>query len=518
MNLLEWSRSQVPCAQHADLELGVSKPVEEIGFAASQRHDLVNAGTLSGCISRLAGLSCSKNKIRGEHARFLELQRKRQTMKTAPNPLDLPVINPHAAGIDVGSEKFFASIAGNQPKVFLTVTQQIEQLCAYFKAEGVRTVAMEATGVYWINLYSALEEAGFEVVVVNGAHCRNIPGRKTDMKDCQWLAVLHAHGLLKGGFVPPSDIRRLRDYMRLRSDLVSMAAQHVMHMQKALDRLNVKVHVVMSDITGASGMRIIKALLAGERDPEKLVQLCDEQILKSKRQPMLEALKGIWRQEHLFALSLALESYESYQKQIERCDALIGGVIRELSHGKPTPDLGKAKELRHNAIVLDDLQQQMAQIYGKDLTKLPCLNQSTVALLLAEIGQDMSRWKDWRHFGSWLALSPSCAQSGKGRRKVKRHLTRAGQILCRAVQCMAVGKHTWLASFYRRIRAKRGAKVAIKATAYKLARLIYLVLTQGWEYVEAGIVKYEEKVRATQLKALKKLAKTLKYDLVPRAA
>jgi transposase len=434
------------------------------------------------------------------------------------NPLDLPIINPHAAGIDVGSEKFFASVGGKEPRVFLTVTRQIQALCEFLKAEGVRTVAMEATGVYWINVHGALEEAGFEVVVVNGAHCRNFPGRKTDMKDCQWLAVLHAHGLLSSGFVPPSDIRRLRDYMRIRTDLVSMAAQHVQHMQKAMDRLNVKIHVVISDILGWSGMRIIKAILGGERDPEKLVELCDKQILKTKRAPMLEAVRGIWRKEHLFALELAVDSYEAYQKQIARCDELIAEVLKESSAGKPVPDMGKAKELRHNAICLPDLQKQMAQIYGKDLTKLPCLNESTVAVLLAEIGHDMSRWKDWRHFGSWLALAPSYAQSGRGRRREKRYLTRAGQILCRAVQCMAVGKHTWLASFYRRIRAKRGAKVAIKATAYKVAKLIYLVLTKGWEYVEEGIAKYEQRVRQMQLSVRKKLARTLKYDLVPKAA
>jgi len=434
------------------------------------------------------------------------------------NPLDLPILNAHAAGVDVGSEKFFASVGGKEPKVFLTVTAQMKELCEHFKAEGVRTVAMEATGVYWINLYDVLEEAGLEVVVVNGAHCRNFPGRKTDMKDCQWLAVLHAHGLLTSGFVPPADIRRLRDYLRLRADLVSLAAQHVQHMQKAMDRLNVKIHVVISDILGRSGMRIIKAILQGERNPETLVALCDEQILKTKRAPMIEALRGIWRKEHLFALELAVDSYEAYQKQIDRCDALIAEVVKEMSGGKPTPELGRAKELRHNAIVLPGLQARMAEVLGKDLTKLPCLNSSTVAMLLAEIGRDMTRWKDWRHFGSWLALAPSSAQSGRRRKRVKRYLSRAGQILCRAVQCMAMGKHTWLASFYRRIRAKRGAKVAIKATAYKLAKLIYLVLTQGWDYVEAGIAKYEQRVRETQFKALKKLAKTLNYELVPKTA
>ena len=434
------------------------------------------------------------------------------------NPLDLPIINSHAAGVDVGSEKFFASVAGKEPRAFLTVTAQMQALCEYFKAEGVKTVAMEATGVYWINLFGTLEEAGFNVVVVNGAHCRNIPGRKTDMKDCQWLAVLHAHGLLTGGFVPPAEVRRLRDYMRLRSDLVSMASQHVQHMQKAMDRLNVKIHVVISDITGWSGMRIIKAILAGQRDPEQLVELCDAQILQHKRARMVEALRGLWRREHLFALELAVDSYESYQTQIAQCDARIAEVLREISNGKPTPEMGKAKELRHNAILVPDLRQHMGQIFGKDLTKLPCLNESTLALLLAEIGQDMSRWKDWRHFGSWLALAPSHAQSGNRRRRQKRYLTRAGQILCRAVQCMAVGKHTWLASFYRRIRAKRGSKVAIKATAYRLAKLIYLVLSKGWEYVEIGIAKYEERVRKMQIRSLHRLAKTLNYDLVPKAA
>ena len=432
------------------------------------------------------------------------------------NPLELPIINPHAAGVDVGSEKFFASVGGREPKVFLTVTEQMRELCRHFQAEGVRTVAMEATGVYWINLYGALEEAGMEVVVVNGAHCRNFPGRKSDMKDCQWLAVLHAHGLLTSGFVPPAIIRQLRDYMRLRQDLVSMAAQHVQHMQKALDRLNVKLHVVISDITGVSGMKIIKSILAGQRQAEQLLLLCDEQILKSKRAAVLESLRGLWRKEHLFALRLALDSYENYQKQIAECDEQIAEVIREMDGDKSSPPLGPAKELRHNAIKIEGLQQSMARIYGKDLTNLPCLNQSTVTMLLAEIGTDMGKWKDWRHFGSWMALAPSSAQSGKRRRPEKRYLNAAGRILCRAVQCMAVGKHTWLASFYRRIRAKRGAKVAIKAAAYKLAKLIYLVLTQGWDYVEQGIAKYQERVREQELKALQKLAKRHGYVMFPK--
>jgi transposase len=263
-------------------------------------------------------------------------------------------------------------------------------------------------------------------------------------------------------------------------------------------------------------LKIIRAILAGEKDPEKLVVLCDGQILKAKRARVVAALHGLWQPEHLFALGLALESYEAYQKQIQRCDEAIAQVLQELSAGRPTPDLGPPKELRHNALRTANLRTQMGQVFGTDLAQLPGLNESTVARLLAEVGNDMSRWKSWRHFGSWLALSPSSAQSGKRRRREKRHLTPAGRILCQAVQCMAVGKHTWLASFYRRIRAKRGAKTAVKATAYKLAKLIYLVLTQGWQYVEDGIKKYEQKVRDTQLKVLQKLARSLKYNLVPK--
>ena len=434
------------------------------------------------------------------------------------NPLELPVIDPNAAGIDVGSEKFFASVAGNQPKVFLTVTPQMQELCKWLKTQGVTSVAMEATGVYWLTLFTQLEQEGFKVVVVNGAHCRNFPGRKSDMKDCQWIAVLHAHGLLNSGFVPEAAIRELRDYMRLRGDLIAMASQHVLHMQKALDRMNVKIHVVISDITGVSGMRIIEAILAGKRDPATLVELCDKQILQNKRERMCDALHGFWHKEHLFALRLAHESYHAYQKQIEQCDQEIAQVIQRMSAGKPTPDMGKRKELRHNAMVVENLQEQMGQIFGKDLTKLPCINESTAAALLAEIGNDMSRWKSCKHFGSWLTLAPCAAQSGRRRKREKRHLSAAARILCRAVQCMAVGKHTWLANFYRRIRGARGAKVAIKATAYKLAKLIYLVLSHGWEYVEMGIQKYEQKIRETRLKALKKLAKSLDYDLTPKKA
>src|SRR4249920_2675987 len=218
-----------------------------------------------------------------------------------PNP-SLPVLDPTAAAIDVGSEQLHVSIAGGPPKVFGTTTGQLHALRDWLKENGVRSVAMEATGIYWLCPYEVLEKAGLVVVVVNGKYVKNLPGRKTDMKDCQWQATLHAHGLLKPGFVPPEHIRRLQDYLRLRADHITMAAAHEQHMQKALERMNLKIHDVISDLTGVSGLKMIAAILQGERRPLALLALCDPQIQKKKASQLLEALEGTWREEHLFAL------------------------------------------------------------------------------------------------------------------------------------------------------------------------------------------------------------------------
>src|SRR5262245_3487573 len=223
----------------------------------------------------------------------------------------LPVLDPKAAAIDVGSEKLHVSIAGDVPKVFGTFTGELHALCDWFKEQGVRTVALEATGVYWLYLYEQLEHAGLEVVMVNGRHVQNVPGRKTDMSDCQWLATLHAHGLLRGGFVPPAEIRRLQDYQRLRADHIIGAAAQVQKMQQALERMNVKFHDVISDLVGVSGLKVVRAILQGERQPARLLTLCDEQIQKRKATAVLESLRGCWKEEQLFALSQALELWES---------------------------------------------------------------------------------------------------------------------------------------------------------------------------------------------------------------
>ena len=433
-------------------------------------------------------------------------------MKPSPSA-SIPLINPRAAGIDVGSRKMFVSIAGGPPKVFGCCTEDLRQLVRCLQEDQVTTVAMEATGVYWLCLYEHLEGAKIPAFVVNGMHVQALPGRKSDMQDCQWLATLHAHGLLRGGFVPPAEIRRLRDYKRIREDLIRTASGHVLHMHQALERLNLKVHTVISSVIGWSGQRMVRAIVEGERDPASLAALCDEQILKKKRIPLLKALEGNWKPEHLFALKIALENWDFCQKQIQACEAQMEPLLKELAGTRPVPELGKAKELRNNAAQIPDLRRLMGQIYGADLAKIPGLNEYTVMLLVSEIGVDLSRWRSVKAFTAWLGLAPATSQSGNRRRREKRHGGKAGRIFCLAAQSMAKAKKSWLGSFYRRLSASRSKAVALKATARKIALLFYLVLTKGWAYVEAGIEKYDLRYRQMQMRRLEALARELKVEL-----
>src|SRR5947208_9325023 len=287
-----------------------------------------------------------------------------------PTP-SLPVLDPTAAAIDVGSEQLHVSIAWGRPKVFGTTTGQLHELRDWLKAQGVRSVAMEATGIYWLCPYEVLEQGGFEVVVVNGKYVKNLPGRKTDMSDCQWQATLHAHGLLKPGFVPPAHIRRLQDYTRVRTDHITMAASHEQHMQKALDRMNVKIHEVLSDLTGASGLSMIRGVLDGIRNPLALLALCDRQVQEKKAERMLAALEGTWKEEHLFALRQAYELWKFYQEKIAECDEAIAKVLQEISGPedptKPAPPTTKRGGV--NAPQISGLHSLLWRLCGyKDLT------------------------------------------------------------------------------------------------------------------------------------------------------
>lgn len=435
----------------------------------------------------------------------------------------LQVINPKAAGIDVGSEKLHTSIAGDEPVVFGTFTNEIYRLRDHFLQQGVQTVAMEATGVYWLYVFEVLETAGLEVIMVNGRTVRNVPGRKTDMADCQWIATLHAHGLLRSGFVPTAEIRRLQDYIRLRADHVTGAASQVQKMQKALERMNIKFHDVISDLTGVSGQKVIAAILDGQRDPEQLLGLCDEQIRKKKRERVIESLRGTWREEHLFALGQAMAAWKFYQTLLIECDRQIERVLKGLADKTPTsepPGEGKSslsqsiKRLGKNAPQVEDLHKLLNQVCGgRDVTAVAGIADGLLVQLIAETGTDMSPWSTEKHFTSWLGLSPGTAQSGKRKGVVKRQRNRAGRLFCLGARSLARTVDKALGGFFRRLKKAKGGLVAIKAVARKVALLYYRTLKHGLAYVEKGLRQYEMQYEETQRRLLAKLASKQGFKL-----
>lgn len=447
----------------------------------------------------------------------------------------LPVLDSKAAAIDVGSEKLHVSIAGDVPKVFGTFTGDLEILRGWFQEQAVRTVAMEATGVYWLYLYEVLEGAGLEVVMVNGRHVQNVPGRKTDMADCQWLATLHAHGLLRGGFVPPADIRQLQDYQRLRADHIIGAAAQVQKMQQALERMNIKLHDVISDLAGVSGLKVVRAIVKGERRPGELLKLCDEQIQKKKSDRVKESLRGCWKKEQIFALRQALEVWDFYQKQIAECDREMEALLQNMAGPCPPQDgsadpgngsasigpvkLAPSKAPGKNAPVIERAQELLARICGgRDVTQIPGLSAYLVLQLISEVGTDMTRWQTEKHFVSWLGLAGGRKQSGKRKGSIKAHRNRAGRMFCAAARALAQSVDKALGGFYRRLRGRVGGLAANVALARKLALLFYRLLRYGMDYVEKGLKNYEAKVLETENRLLRKLASKQGFMLVPSTA
>lgn len=427
-----------------------------------------------------------------------------------------------AAAIDVGSEKMHVGIPDREVKVFDCFTDSLEQLRDYLKGEKVTSVAMEATGVYWLPIYVKLEEAGFEVVVVNGAHVKNVPGRKTDMKDCQWLAQLHSQGLLQGGFVPPAAIRELRSYVRLRQDHVRSGSERILHMQKALDLMNVKIHDVLSQTVGWSCLRMVRGIVKGERDPRALLRLCDGEVQTRKGASILRALEGTWDVEHLFALQQAVEGWDFFQAQIGACDLRIQEILKKLAEQKPEPPQDvkpTIKKRRHNAPEFADLERLLHRLTGADLSALPCISAYSQVLIISEIGTDLSRWPTFKHFVSWLGLSPGSRQSGKRRRNQRRFRGTAGKIFCVIARTLGRSKHLALAGFYRRLKGARGGQVANIACARKIAILFYNALKHGLAYVEQGLKAYEKQYREQSIKRIKKAAKRLGLTILePTAA
>ena len=432
----------------------------------------------------------------------------------------LAVLDSRATFVDVGSEHMHVSVAGDEPAVFGAVTSQLHALRDWLKSQGVKSVAMEATGVYWLALYGVLEAAGFEVRMVNGRQTRNVPGRKTDMKDAQWGATLHMHGLLKAGFVPPADIRRLQDYLRLRADHVCSASSHVQHMQKALERMNIKLHHEIASLAGMSGLAIVRAIVAGERLPEALLALCDQQIRRAKAEQVKEALRGTWQSEHIFALRQALQSWDHYQQQIVECDRQIQAILPPLDPDQPAlPRPRTPKRAGVNSPDIPKLREILAQMCGgRDLTQLPAHTHYGVLQITGEVGTDLTKWPTEKHFTAWTGLAPGSQDSGKRKgRGPKRGRNRTGQLFCMMAQSLVRSKDIALGGFYRRMAARRGGLIATMALARKLAAWYWRVMVKGDDYVEKGLANYDAQVLQTKQRALKRLAKELGQQLVPIA-
>jgi transposase len=430
----------------------------------------------------------------------------------------LEVIHPHAAGIDIGSRSFYVDAGEDEVKIFPTYTEGCHALRDYLKVRSIDTVAMESTGVFWVILYAVLEDAGIEVYLVNGRDVKNVPGRKSDVKDCQWLRQLHAYGLLRKSFIPEDNIRKLRNYMRLRQDHIRAQATQVHLMQKALTQMNVRLTEVIDDIMGVSGAKIIAAILDGQRDPSVLVEYCHQSILKTKRELVVKALEGEYREEHLFALRQAHQTWHYYQTLIAECDGQVNILLQSITHDKDDIVINaKRKPIRYNRPDIDDLHQPLLKMTeGKDPTGIAGITDYSFLQIVSEVGVDMSAWKTEKHFVSWLKLAPVKSSSGTVSRRLTVKRTNKASLLFRSVaQGLLNSKHLALGSFGRRIRAKRGSGVAIKAIARKIACYYYRVMTEGEAFVDKGIALYEQQQKQQQMKYLERLAIKMQMQLVP---
>lgn len=430
------------------------------------------------------------------------------------------MINPNAAGIDIGSEEHWVAVPeyrDEQPvRKFGCFTSDLYALADWLKKCNIETVAMESTGVYWIPLFQILESQGFEVKLVNARHVKNVPGRKTDVLDCQWLQRLHTFGLLSGSFRPEDSICVLRSYCRHRENLIQYAAAHIQHMQKALIQMNLQLHKVISDISGLTGMRIIKSILAGERDPLKLAKMRDHRV-KNSAETIAKALEGDYRQEHLFALKQAVEAYEVYQRQIQDCDQEMEAYLAALDSKVDDENLpsskGKCQKPRGNAPDFD-LRSHLYRVSGVDFTQIHGLDASSVYSILSEVGLDPSAFPTVKNFTSWLALCPNNRITGG---KIKSSKTRKAKNRAAdafRLAAMSVGNSaSALGAYFRRIKSRLGAPQAITATAHKLARIFYHLWRTGDAYQDLGQDYYEQKYKERLLANIKRRAKQLGYEI-----
>jgi transposase len=437
----------------------------------------------------------------------------------------LTVIHPQAAGIDVGNSSHYVAVRPErdaQPvRRFECFTADLHRLAGWLQSCGVKTVAMQSTGVYWIPLYDILEAWGFEVYLVNARHTKNLPGRKSDVQESQWLLKLHTYGLLNNSFQPPAAIRALRTYWRQRAEHVHGAATCMQRMQKALTQMNLQLANVISDISGLTGQAILRAITAGERDAWKLAELRDPRI-KASPEEVAKSLQGNWRPELLFVLQQELEMYDTYQRRIAECDQQLQKHLSQLTDNalptstKAQPKAKKAKPAKNAPRF--DLRSEMQRITGVDLTRIDGIDVMVAQTILSEVGFDMTRWKTEAHFASWLGLCPDNQVSGdkvlgRGTRRVVSRVATA----LRMAALTLMRSRTYLGAQYRRLRTRLGAPKAITAMAHRLARLVYRMLKYGQSYIDKGSEYYEQRYRNQQLHMLRKQAAKLGLQITTAA-
>lgn len=443
--------------------------------------------------------------------------------KTAPIPKHLEQINLWAAGIDIGATSHFIAVPEGCSEMsvreFKTFTSDLYALADWLKECGIQTIAMESTGVYWIPVYEILEEKGFEVTLVDARKVKNVSGRKSDVLDCQWVQQLHTYGLLTGAFRPADEVCELRAYIRQRSMLVKSASRYIQQMQKALTQMNLQLHHVISDVTGDTGMKIIRSIVKGERNPAILAEHRDPRC-KSSINDIQSALTGNYRAEHLFALKQSLELYDYFQEKIEACDHEIEKKMAEFTTHSGVTDV-PIEQLNPNKKKINkgspgfNLGAELHRLTGVDLLAIPGVNNVTAMQLIGEIGLDMARWRDDKQFASWLGLCPGNNVSG-GKRlsgKTKPSNNRAAATLRLAASTL-YRSPTALGAYLRRLKSRKGPMKAITATAHKLAKIIYNMLRYGVAYMEAGQAYYEEQYRERKIRHMKKMAAELGYNLI----
>lgn len=426
----------------------------------------------------------------------------------------LEVIHPHCAGIDIGSTSYHVCALDNEVKIFGTYHEDCEQLVYYLESLSIEVVAMESTGVYWYHLYEVLDSAGFTVYLVNPRQTRQrVEGRKSDVQDAIWIRDLLRHGLLRNSFIPDTMVRELRTFARLRQDHVRAKAQQENLMNKALISMNVRISEALSSLTTVSGLKMMRAIVAGERDASVLLSLCDIKIIKNKSASVLKALKGNFNAGHIFTLKQALEAWDFYGDQINSCDEQMATCLDELGKSYQEEVNSKPKPSRTtNMPKIDGLHEKVVKCFsGTNPCELTGISDYSCVRLIAELGTDLSAWKDVKQFTSWLGLAPKSKQSGKMKKNVKSPPTIAGQIFKDAAAGLLNARDNPLGEIGRSIRARSGPTVAIKAMARRIAVSYYYLIKEGVKFVEKGVDQLRQKQEQKKLQLMQAWAKEMNY-------